>query len=384
MFACATFAAEWRGSVALEHRQFLQSPLEVQQHDGYTSIVVSPEFNHGWDNNRQTITIAPFYRWDQHDEQRSHADLRELYWLYAGEWYDVSIGVRKIFWGTTESQHLVDVINQTDLVENPDGEDKLGQPMIASTLITRFGNFELYLIPYFRERTFPGKEGRLRTIPYVDTEESALYEDEKRDKHIDWALRWSRTFGNWDVGLSYFDGTNREPRLIPGFNGAGESILLPFYEQMRQFGVDVQGAVGTWLWKLELINRDTSQGDFTATTAGFEYTFYNINQRGLDIGTVVEHLYDDRGRNATTPFDDDVMLGLRLTPNDVQGTELLLGIIFDRSTDARIYRLESSRRLTDHLKINIEGLVFSGLSVNDPFYSYRQDDYIQAGLSYYF
>ncbi|MDD7885073.1 hypothetical protein [Flavivirga sp. 57AJ16] len=30
----------------------------------------------------------------------------------------------------TESNHLVDIINQTDAVETFDGEEKLGQPMV--------------------------------------------------------------------------------------------------------------------------------------------------------------------------------------------------------------------------------------------------------------
>ena len=48
------------------------------------------------------------------------------------------LGLRKVYWGVTESQHLVDVINQTEGVENLDGEDKLGQPMLNLALIVFF------------------------------------------------------------------------------------------------------------------------------------------------------------------------------------------------------------------------------------------------------
>lgn len=383
-FTAVSQAAEWRGSVAMEFRYFPEPPLDTEQHENYTSAVLAPEFYHSWDDRQQSLTIAPFYRWDQHDKQRTHADMRELFWMYVGGWYEISAGVRKVFWGTTESQHLVDVINQTDLVENPDGEDKLGQPMMAATFLTGMGNIELYFMPYFRERTFPGQEERLRTQPHVDTKEAALYEDTKRDKHIDWAMRWSKTLGSWDIGLSYFNGTNREPRLIPATNSTGESILLPFYELMKQYAIDIQGAQGAWLWKLEAIQRDTRLTDFLAYTVGFEYTFNNIHDSKMDIGLVAEYLYDDRGNMATTPFDGDVMLGVRLTPNDIQSTEFLLGVIMDRSTDASLYRLEASRRLTDHVKFNLEALVLSGLPASDPFYQYRQDDFIQAGLTYFF
>ena len=76
------------------------------------------------------ISIVGFARADSQDDERSHADLREAYWGYESDDWDVIIGVNKVFWGVTESRHLVDVINQTDLVEDIDQEDKLGQPMI--------------------------------------------------------------------------------------------------------------------------------------------------------------------------------------------------------------------------------------------------------------
>ena len=47
-------------------------------------------------------------------------------------------GVRRVFWGVAESNHLVDVINQTDAIENPDQEDKLGQPMLNLAYVEYF------------------------------------------------------------------------------------------------------------------------------------------------------------------------------------------------------------------------------------------------------
>lgn len=59
-------------------------------------------------------------RWDLEDSERTHVDLRELYWRRSFASADLYIGLRKLFWGVTESVHLVDVVNQTDLVENTD------------------------------------------------------------------------------------------------------------------------------------------------------------------------------------------------------------------------------------------------------------------------
>ena len=99
---------------------------------------------------------------------------------------------------------------------------------------------------------------------------------------------------------------------------------------------------------------------------------------------IAEYLYDGRGEQAPTPFEDDIMTGLRLSPNDVQGTEFLLGMVADRNTSTRYYSLESSRRLTDHWKLAIEVRVFDKVDPSDPLFSVHQDDYLQLDLSYYF
>lgn len=85
--------------------------------------------------------------------------------------------MRKEFWGVAEARHLVDIINQTDEVENFDREDKLGQPMINLALINNWGTLDFFLLTGFRDRTFPGREGRLRTFPEIDVGE------ERYEKH---------------------------------------------------------------------------------------------------------------------------------------------------------------------------------------------------------
>ena len=60
----------------------------------------------------------------------AHGDIRELAYVHASDDWELRLGIRKEFWGVTEFQHLVDVINQTDGVEDFDGEDKLGQQMV--------------------------------------------------------------------------------------------------------------------------------------------------------------------------------------------------------------------------------------------------------------
>ena len=163
-----TQAHELRGNVAVEYRQFFEDAGYEEQFNNDVSVSVQPEYFHQWDDGKQLFTFTPFARFDQRDEQRTHLDIRELSWLSVNDLGELRIGVRKVFWGVTESQHLVDIINQTDFVENLDGEDKLGQPMINAALIRDWGTIDLFVLPGFRERTFAGEHGRPRTQYVVD------------------------------------------------------------------------------------------------------------------------------------------------------------------------------------------------------------------------
>ena len=118
------------GSAGVETRYFLQDAAYPGQPRSQASVFLEPEMYTEWNDGIDSILFKPFARLDQEDEQRTHFDLRELMWMHAADNWETRVGVSKVFWGQTESIHLVDIINQTDMVENIDGEDKLGQPMI--------------------------------------------------------------------------------------------------------------------------------------------------------------------------------------------------------------------------------------------------------------
>jgi hypothetical protein len=372
---------EWTGSVAAELRYFPNDPIDNRQFDSSNvSISAQPEYYRKWDNGDQGFIFTPFVRIDQHDSERTHVDIRELAWTRVAETWELRAGIRKVFWGVTESQHLVDIINQTDLVENLDGEDKLGQPMVNLALVRDAGTLDLFILPGFRERTFPGEDGRLRSGLVIDTD-NPVYESGAEDKHTDFALRWYQTAGAFDIGLSYFNGTSRDPRFIP--NGSG-TALLPVYNLINQTGIDAQATYGSWLWKLEVISRG-GQGDrYVALTGGFEYTFIGIFETPYDLGVIAEYLYDDRDDQATTPFANDLLTGARLTLNDVQSTEILAGIITDLDEGSIMLNVEASRRLGNAWKLSLEARAFANLDSTELLYSFRKDDHLHAELAWYF
>lgn len=375
-----SYAWELTGYSAAEYRHFQHESLNSEASQNQASAVLVPEFYHAWDDGNQSLLISPFLRFDNEDAERTHIDLREARWLLVKDDWELQLGLGKVYWGVTESQHLVDVINQTDLVENSDTEDKLGQPMINLSFFQEWGTVGLFVLPYFRERTFAGTKGRLRGQLVVDTDK-VQYESGAKQHHIDVAVRWSHTLGDWDIGLSHFYGTNRVPLLSPNQTF---TKLIPYYEIMHQTGVDIQQTTEAWLWKLEVIRRQTSSDTFMALTGGFEYTFYGVFNSNIDVGLITEYLWDERDDELVTPFEDDLMIGMRLAWNDEQSTELLLGVIQDLDSNDAAWNIEASRRIGNRWKVSLEGRFFKSDQVNSGLYQIRNDDYIQLELARYF
>ena len=371
------------GYAGIESLGFFHNPLDNQQHNHYLSGSAEVEMYYEWDNGAQSVAFVPFYRLSQHDSRRTHFDVRELTWVNVAENWELKVGIRKEFWGVSESQHLVDIINQTDLVENSDTEDKLGQPMINLALINDWGTLDLYLLTGFRERTFAGHEGRLRSMPEIDMGEER-YEKHGIEKHMAYAIRWSHSIGDWDLGFSHFYGMSRDPSILADVDERGAIHLTPYYEMIHQTAADIQVTKDNWLWKLESIVRSGQGKTYFAGTGGFEYTFYSVFESALDVGIVSEYLYDSRGSHAPVIFQDDFMVGVRLGFNDVQSTELLAGIIFDRTSDTKFYNIEASRRFGDNWKAELEVRLFSSAPADDPAFLLRNDDHIRFELRYYF
>lgn len=372
-------AAELTGSATVEGSFFFHPSLDTEQKHHDASLAVTAEYAHEFTSGAR-ITITPFARLDSSDSQRTHADFRELNFIYQGDGWEATAGIAKVFWGATEFVHLVDIINQTDLVEDLAGEEKLGQPMLRLSLVRDWGMIDGFVLPIFRERTFVGKQGRLRS-PVVDPDKT-VYESGAGQYHPDVALRYSHTFGACDVGISQFFGTSREPLLLE--TEAGETGLSPFYPRIAQSGADLQMAQGAWLWKGEVIYRRGQGRDFFAATFGVEYTLTGILGSAADLGILGEYVFADREKTNATAFDDEVMLGLRWSANDAAGTSLLAGVMDDLDHSSLIATLEASRRLSETVKLQLKGYLFGSRDEEDPVFALRQDDFVKLEVSYYF
>lgn len=361
---------------------FLENGAWPHQEDWSASAAVNLDIYHEILDNFH-ISMEAFYRINSEDKERTHGDLRVAEFLYFNDNLEITIGVGRVFWGATEFVHLVDIINQTDQVEELDGEEKLGQPMIHLAVPRDWGVVEAFVLPWFRERTFPGENGRLRTPLPVDTDR-AVYESAAEQSHIDLALRYATPLGNADLGLYYFNGTARDPVLLLSQKSPSELVLQPFYEQIGQTGLDLQMAVAEWLFKGETYYRTGQSRSYAATTLGFEYTLVGIADTMMDLGILGEYVYDDRDDGwLPTIYENDIMCGLRLAVNDMDDSNILLGMIRDIHSGSTIMAIEASRRLGEAIRINLDASFFINMDIQDPAFSLARDDFIKLEMAWY-
>ncbi len=178
----------------------------------------------------------------------------------------------------------------------------------------------------------------------------------------DLAARYSRSFGTADVGLSVFDGTSRDPFLLTDVDRNGQPVLVPYYERIRQFGLDVQVTVESWLFKFEAIGRAGARDrlgreeEYVASVFGGEYTLSSVFGTAVDLSLIGEWNYDGRGRNATHIFQNDLFLAARFAFNDVRSTEMLNSMMNDIDTTTRVLNFEFNRRISDSWSVHLEAI----------------------------
>ena len=372
---------EMTGYVAPTLRYFYETPRETQQHKPYLSASSEVEFYHGFETAE--LVVKPFARVEQYNTNRTHWDIREA-WLYNDfDFMRIQVGLSKVFWGVAESNHLVDIINQTDTLEGVDGEDKLGQPLISLAKSFEKGDVTIFMMPYFRERQAENRIGRLYANPPIDRSYTT-YQSSSKKKHFDWAVRYFHTFDDYDVGIAHFVGTSRAPDLVPGFDNNANLVLKPHYPLIKQTSLDFQATKDAWLWKLEMITQKRAHQRHFAAVGGFEYTLVGVFESDADVGLLSEYSFDDRKALSPSPLNRDLFLGTRIAMNDEDSSELLGGVIIDTGTKAQSYLLEASRRWKENWKISCEFHLSTNLPAQDPLYAFRRDSHVELELKYYF
>ena len=389
VLCAATFTSPAFGEISRQFELSLQGQFFPSLSSGSTDIReqfftgLEAEFTSDFDSNHLIGTFLPYGRVASAGGDMNHVDIRELNLLYTRDDWEGIVGISRVFWGVTESGHLVDIINQTDQLEGFDGEDKLGQTMIRISRLFDRNTVDLYVLPGFREREFLPSDQPL-ALPFPVSDDKPLYGADNDAQHVDFALRLSGYQGIADYGLSWFSGTSRDPEFIVQPSGAYQ----PRYPLIHQAGLDLQLTLDSWLWKLEAIHRafesDTVTDDFTAVIGGTEYTIYGLVDALFDLGLLAEWHGDSREDRTTVPMQNDLFAGLRVSFSDTQSSEFLAGVFSDLDDGSNSIRVEASRRILGDARITLEAQSFVDVDSGNALSYLKDSDFLVLSLQLFF
>lgn len=382
---CSVLAAaetSFQTEVSAEAILFAEPSAAPGEQRFQPSMTITPSYRYDRDFGAEVIDVKLFARLAPERTGRTHVDIRDLAWTRVFGDFETKIGISRENWGVMESVQLVDVINQVDDVESLDNKARLGQPMARLSWAPDWGTVTGWVLPYFRRRNFARPASRAFSGGADVDRDHARFHSPAEELYPDLAFRYAHTFGDADIGLGLFRGTDRSPDLIFDL---GSGRLVPFYDRLTQLSFDGQWTGDALLLKAEALYRDKARGGQSAAlVAGFEYTFFDLGGTGHDLGVIAELIHDGAGKGQTS-FDRDLFSGIRYTFNDLGGGEILAGGFVDLVDGTTVLRAKYQQRIGNDWKVELISQAFLNVDRDDLFFArLRDDSFLRINLRYYF
>lgn len=422
-------------------RNFVDDGLYVGQSSAGAQVFsgLKIDANFGIGNGNLVLSLDGIL--DQ-EGYRNHYNIGELNFNQSFDNWSYLVGYHTENWGVAESHSIVNVLNPTDNASPTMGGDLLGTPMINVNFNTGVGTFSAYaLLGFIESNLGDGTSARFRS-PILTNSERAYFE-EGNGRKADFALRYSNNLsigeGSLDFAVSYFNGTSRDPLRLPGCanpygptitetvcNTTNDSIIsayesgsvggtadvdafwafleanmtdlmattvsaipsvgfIPYYQKVQQVGLTAVYAVKDVQLRFEGVYRDTGRGDSFAAVVGGDYTFSGLGGGAGDLTVAMEYLYAETdAAQLASIFEDDIFLGLNYRFNDQRDTSVTFGVFHDISSQARLFNIGASTRLTDSVRAEINASHVTVTGWNDPLAFIKNDTFIELKLSAFF
>ncbi len=361
---------QWNGDLTLQGRAFGSARDSLARTEPTLTLSLD-----GWFDSRYLdVSLGAQIRLDPSNRDRSRFDLDGTYVRAPGS-VDLLVGFQSVRWGVLESARIVDIINQTDPEARWPHQVFLSQPMVVASLSLPVGEIDAYLLPWARPRPFAGRSARTWSGQDVSGSACRYTSSSFEKRHLAWAARWTLPISVWDLGISYFDGTDRDPYFEPRFTSDGVHSYVPIYSRVRRVGLEMQFTAASWLGKLELASAHREIGSYTLLGGGIEYAPTNY------LSLVAEFLYDSRAAQSTTSLERDVFVGTRLSFQDgyVAG-----GFYVDMSSRNVIGSLAVMRRFGDDLAMGLELRGFRGSRDSEPQLALLEESSLALSLVKYY
>ena len=377
--AAAEIGVEHSGEVTLEASWYPRTAAHAGQKDSFAHLQTKPEIVIYGDEAE--MLLQP--RISGGSSGGGLVDFREANVTARVGDADILVGSTILFWGKVESYNPVDIVNSRDFSRGLMRSEKRGAPMVRVSWPLGPGQLDLMAID-FVENEYPGLSARER--PGLRVTEGTSYSGGAKRNDIANAVRWSGYFGDIDLGLSWYRGTGRSPRLLPQADGT----LRPDYSRIGQAGLDIQYLRGDTAFKAEIIRRKGQYDrlgtarNYRAGVFGVEHSLYDIAGDGRDLVLLAEYARDSRKGLSHSGFQNDLTLGARWVWNDVEDTEALGLLTRDLDNGAQTLTVSIDRRLTDELTFEAGGRLAERYGRDPNSAALSRDSEVIASLTYSF
>ena len=232
------------------------------------------------------------------------------------------------------------------------------------------GRLTVYALPSHRTWRFAGAAGRFRPAAKMD-------EQQKARGTSAWATRWDLRTRRFEIAVSHFNGVSREPT----FEAAADAFRVG-YPRIQQTSAELQLLAGAGLLKLDVVQvRSHERRSFSGFTIGGEWP---LTLGAGDLTVVAEFTYDQRGMEAPTGADRDLLVAARWTANNAAGTEATASSMIDVRSGAQTLRASVSRRLSSAWRWTAESHVLVHPEQAEFAYWLRRDSFLQVTLACFF
>ncbi|MFC1672343.1 hypothetical protein ACFL01_04340 [Planctomycetota bacterium] len=326
----------------------------------------------------------------------------------------VRFGQQIFSWGSGVMYNPTDNLSPVNAIDPFDAHSR-GIPAVKLSFMSNVKIFDMIYIPGFvpseisdighrffihspgvvPNPNYPASGPPLLTMNYTDVLDDFVPEgDVTGDQY---AVRYSTSFGNWDLGLSYFQGYENIALFEPSVTGVdatgvADTVVYHIHPKERVWGLDLSGFVGKLGVHVEgayFDMRDTRHSvgigdkDYYSVIGGFEYPINDIIGT-QDLNISLEYAAEIKDE------EDELIYINRIYPESVlvrfahtmdYKLAFELRHVQNLDTESSYTRFQTDYRLSDYTKITFGFDVFEGPD-NCFFGAYDDNDRVFIMMEY--
>jgi hypothetical protein len=296
--------------------------------------------------------------------------LRELTLRKETATYALTLGRQIVVWGKADGFRLLDIVNPLDLREFVLGDDVRRRMPLWMANLQFFPNdnqqVQLLLIPqtYHDRLPDPGGEFDLRAFLPPGVKVLPLQEPSNGPENWSYGLRWSTTWGDWDISLIGLRNLTGAPAAFPSLTSGGRLQLRPEVVRRTVLGTAADWNAGPAVVRLELAVSPDEYRVFTSA-GGIPYLKQKTTLRtllGIDwyVGNwlISPQIFDvEADGDPGVVGDPDGRFGSLLLEHKFYYDKLTVRMFAASSLTRTDYWVDLTLRyqLLDHLELSVTG-----------------------------